>query len=114
MNKRDRSLLEDMATYAADAIELLGDLDSAALQSDKRARYAVIYAIEVIGEAAAKVSAETRATLQTLPWREAIGMRNILIHAYNELDLTTVVKVVREHLPPLIADLRDALREDSA
>ena len=114
MNKRDRSLLEDMAAYASNAVQLLGDRDADALTTDMRTQYAVIRAIEVVGEAAAKVSAEARSTLPAIPWREAIGMRNVLIHAYKELDLGTVVKAVREHLPPLIAAIGIVLREDQA
>jgi uncharacterized protein with HEPN domain len=112
MNKRDRSLLEDMAAYASDAVQMLGDRDAEALIADKRTQYAVIRAVEVVGEAAAKVSAETRAALSSLPWREAVGMRNVLIHAYHEVDLGAVVRAVREHLPPLIAEIEIVLREE--
>lgn len=109
MNKRDRSLLEDMASFAADAVDLLGDRDAAALLTDKRTQYAVIRAVEVVGEAASKVSPETRAMLADLPWRQATGMRNILIHAYHDLDLSAVVKAVREHLPALVTRLGEIL-----
>ncbi|WP_309603916.1 HepT-like ribonuclease domain-containing protein [Phenylobacterium sp.] len=101
-----------MASFAADAIDLLGDRDAAALLSDKRTRYAVIRAVEIVGEAASKVSAETRAALPDLPWREAIGMRNFLIHDYHDLDLVAVVKVVRDHLPLLVRRIEEALKED--
>jgi len=112
MNKRDRSLLEDMASYASDAVEMLGDRDADALIADRRTQYAVVRAVEVVGEAAARVSQETRSALPQLPWREAIGMRNVLIHAYKDLDLATVVKAVREHLPPLIRLLSEVLGHD--
>ena len=92
MNPRDQSLLEDMVRYAADGIALLGSLDAAALEIDKRSQYAVVRAVEVIGEAASRVSAETRSALPAVPWKQVTGMRNILIHVYNELDLETVVK----------------------
>lgn len=111
MNARDRSLMEDMRAFAADAVEL-GDLDAAGLRADKRSQYAVIRAVEVLGEAASKVDAETRARLSELPWRAAIGMRNILIHGYHQLDLALVVKTVREDLPPLVARLEAILGDD--
>lgn len=112
MNKRDRSLLEDMASFAADAVDLLGARDAASLLTDKRTQYAVIRAVEVVGEAASRVSAETRAALPDLPWRQAIGMRNVLIHGYHDLDLGAVVKAVREHLPLLVTRLEEILGED--
>ena len=112
MNERDQSYLEDMLSYARDAIELLGRDDAAALEADKRSRYAVIRAVEVVGEAAAKVSEAGRAALPAAPWRQAIGMRNVLIHGYQGLDIGLVVETVREHFPPLIDLLSRALGED--
>lgn len=111
MNDRDQSLLEDMLVYATDAVELLGDADASALAVDKRTRYAVIRAVEVVGEAASKVSAEGRGALPALPWRQAIGMRNVLIQGYNSLDLGLIVKTVRDHFPPLVELLKSALGE---
>lgn len=109
MNDRDQSLLEDMLAYAADAIELLGDRDAAAMALDKRTHYAVIRAVEVVGEAASKVSADGRASLPAVPWRQAIGMRNMLIHGYASLDLGLIVETVRDHFPPLVEQLKRAL-----
>ena len=111
MNDRDRSLLEDMLAYATDAIELLGAADASALAVDKRTQYAVIRAVEVVGEAASKVSAEGREMLAALPWRQAVGMRNVLIHGYNSLDLGLIVETVRDHFPPLVELLNSALGE---
>ncbi|MBL8773791.1 MAG: DUF86 domain-containing protein [Phenylobacterium sp.] len=112
MTERDRSLLEDMRAFARDAVEFLGERDAADLLADKRTQYAVIRAVELVGEAASKVSADTRTSAPDLPWREAIGTRNILIHAYHELDLRLVVATVREHLPPLILRLNALLGDE--
>lgn len=114
MNTRDRTRLEDMAQYASDAVELLGSLDAAALEDDIRSQYAVVRAIEIIGEAASHVTSETRSTSPGVPWRQVIGMRNTLIHAYQDLDLATVVKTVREYLPPLITEIGHILGNDKA
>ena len=111
MNKRDWSRLEDMSSYAADAIELLGDLDLDALRLDKRSQYAVVRALEVVGEAASTVSAETRAILPDIPWPRVVGIRNILIHGYTGLSLDVVVQVVRENLPPLVAQIAEILKD---
>ena len=111
MNDRDQSLLEDMLAYATDAIELLGHADASALAADKRTHYAVIRAVEVVGETASKVSREGREALPALPWRQAIGMRNVLIHGYHGLDLGLIVETVRNHFPPLVDLLKSALGE---
>ncbi|HZZ89989.1 MAG TPA: HepT-like ribonuclease domain-containing protein [Caulobacteraceae bacterium] len=114
MTDRDPSYLEDMISYASDAIELLAGADAVALSSDKMRRYAVIRAAEIVGEAASNVSAPRRATLTGVPWRAVIGMRNVLIHGYTGLDLNILVDTVRNHFPVLIGVLRDALGEGSS
>ncbi|MFN3511798.1 MAG: DUF86 domain-containing protein [Phenylobacterium sp.] len=59
----------------------------------------------------AKVSPEGRARLPALPWRQIVGMRNVLIHGYRGLDAGLVVETVRDHFPPLIERLKKALGE---
>ena len=109
MTDRDQSHLEDMLSYALDAIELLGDADAIALADDKMRRYAVTRAVEIVGEAAANVTVERRSQLSSVPWRSVIGMRNVLIHGYAGFDLAILVDTVRSHLPPLVETLRAAL-----
>jgi len=113
MNDRDASHLEDMICYALDAIEMLGSADADALAGDKMRRYALVRAVEVVGEAATRVSAETRASLPAVPWRSAIGMRNILIHAYASIDLKNLADAVRNHFPSLVGVRREVLGESA-
>jgi uncharacterized protein with HEPN domain len=113
MSDRDESYLEDMLSYAIDAIELLGDADATALAAEKMRRYAVIRAVEVVGEAASKVSPERRDSLPNVPWRPAIGMRNVLIHNYVGLELTIVADTVRNDFPNLVRVLRQVLGDGS-
>ena len=61
--------------------------------------------LEVLGEAARRVSAATRADLPGLPWRQMIGMRNRMIHEYDRVDLAVVWETVVRDLPPLITAL---------
>ena len=111
MNDRDPSHLEDMLAYARDARELLGGADAAALANDKMRRYAVLRAIEIIGEAAGKVSPEGREALPDIPWRQVIGMRNLLIHGYREVAVSTVVQTIHDDLPALMEALERALSD---
>lgn len=65
----------------------------------------MVRALEVIGEAAGKVSAATRAVHPEISWREITGMRHRLIHGYADVDLDHVWMVLRVDLAPLIATL---------
>ena len=72
--------------------------------------YAVIPAIEVIGEAAKKVPPSIRRKYPEIPWRDITGMRDKLVHDYFGVDLQTVWTTVGEDLPmllPLVQRLRD-------
>ena len=68
--------------------------------------------IEVIGEAAGKVSEATRDELGGLPWREMIGMRNRLVHGYASVDRDVVWAVATGDLPALVGALEEALKRD--
>lgn len=61
--------------------------------------------VEIIGEAATNVSKECREKHPQIPWRNLIGMRNRLIHAYFDINLDVVWQTVTEDLPSLIAEL---------
>ena len=67
--------------------------------------------IEVIGEAAGKVSEATRDELAGLPWREIIGMRNRLVHGYASVDRDVVWAVATADLPALVGALEEALKQ---
>jgi uncharacterized protein with HEPN domain len=61
--------------------------------------------LEIIGEAVRRISDKTKEVFPHLPWKEMIGVRNILTHEYNEVDLDIVCDTVKIDLPPLVAAL---------
>jgi uncharacterized protein with HEPN domain len=71
---------------------------------------AIIRNFEVVGEAATKISVELRAAHPEIPWRKIIGFRNVLIHAYSDLQLERVWDAIKHDLPDLIAALETILR----
>lgn len=81
-----------------------GDLDT-----DRMLSFALVRAIEIIGEAAARVSPSTQEQFPSLPWPAIVGMRNRIVHAYFDVDLDRVWDTITDDLPPLLAELRSAL-----
>jgi uncharacterized protein with HEPN domain len=73
---------------------------------------AIIRNIEVIGEAAKRVSIETRTQMPTVDWRGICGMRDVLIHDYIGVDLNEVWNVVSSRIPELRAALERFLGRD--
>ena len=73
--------------------------------ADRQCQDAVVRRLEVIGEAARRVSAAARAALPGLPWRQMVGRRNRMIHAYDRVDPAVVGETATRDLPPLVAAL---------
>lgn len=109
LHKDDRIRLQHMLDAARQAQTFIAHRQPQDLTQDTMLAFALVRAIEVIGEAAGKVSPAGRAAVPALPWAAIIGMRNRLIHAYFEIDEARVWATVTEDLPPLITQLVDAL-----
>jgi uncharacterized protein with HEPN domain len=92
---------------AADAVaQFMTGKQSADLNTDRMLLFAVVRAIEIIGEAASKVSTEVRVEAPGIPWGGIVAMRNRLIHGYFDIDTEIVWKTATEELPPLLSALR--------
>ena len=76
------------------------------LESDRMLAFALARAIEIVGEAAGRVSAPTREAAAEIPWGLIVSMRNRLIHAYLDIDREVVWKTAAEELPQLLPRLR--------
>ena len=109
MQPEDRVRLQHMLDAAEDALRFASGLTRADLDANRMATFAIVRAIEIIGEAATTVTDETKQAYPALPWRSMIGMRHRLIHAYYDVDLDRVWDTVTVDLPPLIAQLRSVL-----
>ena len=76
------------------------------LDTDTMLMFELVRAIEVMGEAASKVSDATRAKMPGVPWREIVGMRNRVVHAYFDIDRDILWTTATAALPPLLAYLK--------
>jgi uncharacterized protein with HEPN domain len=82
------------------------------LDSNRMLVLSIVKSIEIIGEAASKVTQETRERYTELPWANIIAMRNRLIHVYFDIDLDRVWDTVTDDLPPLVASLEKVILQD--
>ena len=82
------------------------------LDTDRMLVLSLVKAIEILGEAASKVSEELRREKPAIPWREMVSMRNRLIHGYFDINLEIVWQTVSEELPPLISALEAMLKAE--
>jgi uncharacterized protein with HEPN domain len=103
--------LEDIRQAAEKAIVFLGDMSLEAFASDERTAYAVVRALEILGEAAKRIPSEVRDRYPDIPWRSMAGIRDKLIHDYVSVNNEVVWKTVREDLPGLIPAMARILDE---
>lgn len=110
---RDDALVLDILIASEDAQSFVQGMDFTAFEASRLHQNAVIRSLEVIGEAAGKLSAEFTATYPDLPWRQITNMRHRHIHAYNEVRLDIVWAVTQRDLPRLIAVLKPLIPPNS-
>lgn len=84
------------------------------LDSDEEFELALTKAIEVIGEAASRVSDECRARNPQVPWLDIVAMRHRLVHGYYEVNLDILWNTVAVDLPPLLSEIRGAIEREEA
>ncbi|GIL14058.1 MAG: antitoxin [Chloroflexota bacterium] len=110
MNERDETRLRDMLDAARQAQSFIAGKTRPDLEANQfLIGFAVVRALTIIGEAAGKVSLETRAQLPQIAWKDIVGMRNRIIHDYNRVNYDVVWSTVVEAIPELIAQLEAAL-----
>lgn len=109
MQADDRIRIRHMVDAANAARGFLSGRQRADLDTDQMLLFAVVRAIEIIGEAAPRVSPECRAAVPGVPWPAIIGMRNRMVHAYFDIDHDVVWQTVQVELAPLMSVLQAAL-----
>jgi uncharacterized protein with HEPN domain len=107
--RSDPILLLDIVGAARNILEFVEGMTYADFRTDKLVQRAVILEFLVLGEAASRLSAETKAAHPAIEWGPMVGMRNQLIHGYFSIDLELVWKTTQRDLVPLIAALEGSI-----
>ena len=103
---RDPAYLWDMLQAAREVGGMLEDRDLAAFLDDLVLLRAIERSVEIIGEAARRVSVTYRDAHPQISWRKIIGQRNILAHEYGQIDHALLYKTAVEDIPALIIQLQ--------
>lgn len=101
----DETHLLDMLAAARKALRFVEGLSVTAFSESPLHQSAVVKQLEIIGEAASRVSQPFRDLHPDIPWRKIIGMRHRLVHDYTRIDIPTVWETTQNDLPSLIARL---------
>jgi uncharacterized protein with HEPN domain len=93
--------IEDIIEAMDDAMSFVKSMDYDDFVKDRKTIYAVIRAIEIIGEAVKKIPESVRNRYLQIPWRDMAGMRDKLIHEYFGVDLRAVWDTIKKDIPNL-------------
>lgn len=108
MNQHDRKVIEKMLNHIEHILDYTKECDSMEIFSANNMLVeACVFNLMQIGELAhTELSSEAKESLTSIPWREIYGMRNRIVHGYEEVNLMIVWETIRNNLP----DLKDELQ----
>jgi len=110
MKPEDKIRLQHMLDAAQKAANFAGHLSLSSFTKDEKLTLSVTRLIEIMGEAAVRVSDDLKEEHPDILWSQIISTRNRLIHGYFDVDLAIVHRIVTQDLPPLIAHLKSLLK----
>jgi len=108
----DMVRLRHMLDHAKEAAAMIEGKERTDLLHERMLELSLTKLIEVVGEAAARVTPEGRAKYSSIPWLQIVGMRNRLIHGYDQVDLDILWDTIAYDLPPLITELEKILESE--
>ncbi len=103
--------VRDMLESAEKALSFVCGMSFDEFAKDDKTQFAVLRALEIIGDAAKKIPKDLRTTYAEIPWREIAGMRDKLVHDYIGVNLSVVWRTLQDDLPPLVAQLENLLKD---
>lgn len=105
MAKDDLVRLRHMLDNAMEAVDLIQGKSRADLDTNRVVSLALVRLMEIVGEAANRVTTTTRLQYPNIPWSQIVSLRNRLIHGYDTINLDILWKILSEDLPTLITEL---------
>jgi uncharacterized protein with HEPN domain len=107
----NQAWVQDMLASIEHIEAYTAGIDFEQFEAAQQTQHAVLFNLQVIGEAAGKLAPALRETYPSLPWTQMIGMRNVIVHGYFSINLTIIWKTITEELPVLKTQLAALLAD---
>jgi len=107
----DLTRLKHIRDSAEEALSFVNNRTREDLDRDRMLSLALVRLIEIMGEAANHVSESCQAKYFQIPWRQIVGMRNRIIHAYFDVDLDIIWQVITQDLGSLLSEVQKAIKD---
>ena len=112
MKPDDRVRLRHMADALRSAMRFAEGRRRAELDTDEMLAFALVHAIQIVGEAASRISSDTQDRHPQIPWANVVGMRHRLVHAYVDINADILWVTATEAAPALLAQIMPLLETD--
>lgn len=113
MIAKDRIVLQKICNYIRDAISFTADIDFYSFMQDRKTMSASAFSIGQIGELVRELSNEAQTNNPQIPWKNIRGMRNRIVHDYENLDLAVLWRTLTTNLPELLIMLEGLLEKEA-
>ncbi|SRR5258708_23007270 len=111
MKKDFRVYLDDIIESCERIAKYIKAADRDTFENNEELQDAVVRRLEIIGEATTRIPEEVKEQNTEIAWRKATGMRNILIHMYDEVDFDIIWKTITETLPIFKKQIQELLQK---
>ncbi|MBI2205959.1 MAG: DUF86 domain-containing protein [Candidatus Rokubacteria bacterium] len=110
MSKRDDTVpMRHMLDHAREAVVMARGRVRGDLDTDRMLQLAITRILEIVGEAASRVTGPGRERYPGIPWQDVVDTRNRIVHGYDTVNYDIVWRIITDELPTLIAALERAL-----
>ncbi len=113
MEHKDLIRLNHMLDSTTAILSFVKGKRRASLNTNRLLRSGILREFEILGEAANQISKKTKDQFPEIPWKQLVGMRNRLIHAYFDTDLDIIWKTIRDYLPAFSRQLQNIISEQT-
>lgn len=113
MKDKDRIIIQKIIAYINDIEKYVDGLNAKDFLDDKKTITACAFSVSQIGELVKEISDETINKYTNIPWNSIKGMRNRIIHDYENVDFSVLWGTIQESLPVLKEELKDIIINES-